>query len=164
MPRSSGTATRRAPRSTPTRTIPRRRSPQSGTDVDDATARVIVRTAAAELCPAASAAGLSPTAPPATPTAQPDETGRPFANGGITLTVKKASTTDTIEMNESNFRPGSGYERYTKTKSGGDAKFVVVEAHVVNNAKTSLDLTCSLPINTRLVDEQQRNFDPIEDL
>jgi hypothetical protein len=50
--------------------------------------------------------------------------------------VKKARTTDTIEMNESNFRPGSGYERYTKTESGGGVTFVVVETHVVNNAMT----------------------------
>lgn len=36
--------------------------------------------------------------------------------------------------------------------------------HVVNNAKVSLDLTCSLPVQTKLVDVQQRNFDAIDDL
>jgi hypothetical protein len=34
----------------------------------------------------------------------------------------------------------------------------------VNNAKASLDLTCGLPVTTALVDDQQRNFDPIDDL
>ena len=38
------------------------------------------------------------------------------------------------------------------------------QTHVVNNAKTSLDLTCSLPVNTKLVDDQERQFDPIDDL
>jgi hypothetical protein len=39
---------------------------------------------------------------------------------------------------------------------------VMVSAHVVNNAQVSLDLTCSLPISTKLVDAQQRNFDAID--
>ena len=80
------------------------------------------------------------------------------------MMVKAVRTTDTIEMNESNFRPGSGNERYTKTKAGEGAKFVVVDTHVTNNAKTSLDLTCSLPVQTAVADDQQRNFDAIDDL
>ena len=60
--------------------------------------------------------------------------------------------------------PGSGYEKYTETPAGDDAKFVVVQTHVVNNAKTSLDLTCSFPVSTKLVDDQERQFDPIDDL
>nr|WP_052477712.1 hypothetical protein [Kibdelosporangium sp. MJ126-NF4]CEL13444.1 hypothetical protein [Kibdelosporangium sp. MJ126-NF4]CTQ99133.1 hypothetical protein [Kibdelosporangium sp. MJ126-NF4] len=39
-----------------------------------------------------------------------------------------------------------------------------MKTHIVNNAKLSMDLTCSLPINTRLVDDQSRQFNSIEDL
>ena len=86
-----------------------------------------------------------------------------MSNGGITLTVNAARIATTVDMNESNYRPGSGNETYTTTPAGDGAKFVV-QTHVVNNAKTSLDLTCSLPVNTKLVDDQERQFDPIDDL
>jgi hypothetical protein len=100
--------------------------------------------------------------PSATP--EPSKVGEQVSNGGITLTVKAARTTTTIDMNESGFKPDSSYAKFTKTPPGNGAKFVVVETHVVNNAKTSLDLTCSLPVNTKLVDDQQRQFDAIDDL
>jgi hypothetical protein len=103
-------------------------------------------------------------APTPSPTTEPKSVGEQVSNGGITLTVKAARTASSIELNESGYQPGSGYEKYTKTPAGDGAKFVVVQTHVVNNAKKSLDLTCSLPVSTRLVDDQERQFDPIEDL
>lgn len=113
-----------------------------------------------------SAAAASTTAP--TPTATPapasTEVGDTVTNGGITLTVVGAYVSETIELNESNFRPGSGYEEYTVTEPDAGGKFVVIETHVVNNARVSLDLTCSLPINTVLVDTANREFDAIQDL
>lgn len=45
--------------------------------------------------------------------------------------------TATIVVTPARHLPGSGYERYTKTRSGDDAKFVVVEAHAANNRTTS---------------------------
>jgi hypothetical protein len=90
--------------------------------------------------------------------------GQAVTNQGITLTVTEARAVDSIQMNESNFRPGSGYEKYTETMPKAGGRFVMVSAHVVNNAQVSLDLTCSLPISTKLVDAQQRNFDAIDDL
>ncbi|WP_132427098.1 hypothetical protein [Pseudonocardia endophytica] len=67
-------------------------------------------------------------------------------------------------MNESNFGPGSGYEKYTTTLPKAGGRFVAVTAHFVNNAKVGIDLTCSLAINTKLIDSQQCNFDAIDDL
>jgi Telomeric repeat-binding factor 2. len=90
--------------------------------------------------------------------------GQELSNRGVTLTVKAARAVDTIDMNESNYRPGSGHETYTKTKPEAGGKFIVVETHVVNNAKVSMDLTCSLPITTKVVDDKDRNFDPIQSL
>ncbi|WP_298795940.1 hypothetical protein [uncultured Pseudonocardia sp.] len=106
----------------------------------------------------------TPTADP-TPTAAPSaQVGQAVTNRGITLTVKEARAVDSIQMNESSFRPGSGYEKYTKTMPKAGGRFVMVKAHVVNNAQVSLDLTCGLPISTKLIDSQQRNFDAIDDL
>jgi hypothetical protein len=108
---------------------------------------------------------VAPVTTKPTPTAPPSASvGQTVSNRGITLTVTDARAVDSIQMNESNFRPGSGYEKYTKTMPQAGGRFVSVTAHVVNNAKVSLDLTCSLPINTKLVDSQQRNFDAIDDL
>ncbi len=101
------------------------------------------------------------TAPATAPSAA---VGESVTNKGITLTVKTAGPVDSIQMNESNSRPGSGYEKYTTTKPDAGGRFVAVTAHVVNNAQVSLDLTCGLPITTKLIDAQQRNFDAIPDL
>lgn len=92
------------------------------------------------------------------------EVGQTVTNGGITLTVTNARVIESIEMNESNFRPGSGYEEYTTTTPDWGGKFVMVEARVMNNARVSIDLTCSLPIKTLLVDASERQFDAIQDL
>jgi hypothetical protein len=121
--------------------------------------------------PASSTAGGATAVAAAPVTTAPTSTTPPSAsvgqtvnNRGITVTVTEARAVDSVLMNESNFRPGSGYEKYTKTMPKAGGRFVSVTAHVVNNAKVSLDLTCSLPINTKLVDSQQRNFDAIDDL
>lgn len=114
--------------------------------------------------PATTAAAAPATTEPNQTTSPSASIGQTVINRGITLTVTEAHAVDSIQMNESNFRPGSGYEKYTKTTPKAGGRFVAVTAHVVNNAKVSLDLTCSLPISTKLVDSEQRNFDPIDDL
>jgi hypothetical protein len=47
----------------------------------------------------------SPSSTPAPPLAQ---VGQTVSNGGITLTVTAARTVESIDMNQTNFRPGSG--------------------------------------------------------
>src|SRR5690348_11226584 len=83
--------------------------------------------------PAAPTAAPPPAAPVTAATTAPPQLngiGQTVSNGGITLVVKAVHTANTIDMNESNYRPGSGYETYTKTKAGDGAKYVVVETHV----------------------------------
>jgi hypothetical protein len=104
------------------------------------------------------------TAAPSTTVPAANQVGQPFTNLGITATVTSAETAESIALNESNSRPGSGYETYTDTPAGPGAKYEVIKTHIVNNAKTSLDLTCSLPIKTLLIDDQGRQFDPIQNL
>lgn len=113
---------------------------------------------------AAAAPPTTTAVPTTTPAPTSAEVGDTVTNGGITLTVTGARVAETIEMNESNFRPGSGYEEYTTTEPDAGGKFIVIETHIVNNAQVSLDLTCSLPVNTVLVDTMNREFDSIQDL
>ena len=93
-----------------------------------------------------------------------NQVGQQFTNLGATVTVTMVQSASSIELNESNYRPGSGLESYTDIPAGPGANFVIVETQVVNNAKKSMDLTCSLPIRTVLIDDQNRNFDPIDGL
>jgi hypothetical protein len=104
---------------------------------------------------------------PATTTSAPvalPGIGQAVRSGGITVTVKSARRAESVQLNESGFRPGSGYEKYTKTAAGAGATYVLVETHIINDGRTSLDLTCSLPMQTALVDDRDRNFDPIDSL
>lgn len=126
--------------------------------------------AACSSSPTTSAATTTTTA--TTPPAQPTTSAQPAAavvgqivtNKGVTLTVTKVSSPATIDMNESGSIQGSGYEKYTKKSPQAGGKFVQVDTHIVNDAQVSMDLTCSLPVLTKLVDSRQRNFDPIDDL
>jgi hypothetical protein len=97
-------------------------------------------------------------------TAPPNQVGQQVSNLGITLTVTEVKTADSIPLNETNDPQGSGYETYTDTPAGPRAKYVTVKAHIINNTNKTLDLTCSLPIKTLLIDDTQRHFDPIQDL
>jgi len=109
----------------------------------------------------ASSTGSTPTTASAPPLAQVGET---LTNRGVQLTVKAVRSAETIEMNQSGFRPGSGYEKYTEVQPDPGGKFVIVETHVVNKGRRSMDLTCSLPITTAVADIEDRMFDPIQDL
>jgi CheY-like chemotaxis protein len=111
--------------------------------------------------PAPTTTRPAPTTSPAPPIAAVGDT---VTNGGVAVTVLSAGPVDTVELNESGFQAGSGYEEYTVTEPDPGGRFVAVQTHIVNNGRVSLDLTCSLPIDTILVDAQQREFDPIDSL
>ncbi|MBB3084210.1 hypothetical protein [Geodermatophilus sabuli] len=90
--------------------------------------------------------------------------GEPVTNQGVTLTVTGAQVVDVIELNETSYAPGSGFEEYTPTNPDPGGKFVVVQTHIVNNAQVSMDLTCSYPIANALIDSRDRQFDTIDSL
>lgn len=115
---------------------------------------------------ASEAAESSPAAPSTSADNGPEvgEVGQAMSNRGVTLTVTAARVADVIELNKSNYQQGSGFETYTPTPPDTGGKFVIVETHVVNNAQVSMDLTCGYPIATALVDDRDRQFDPIDSL
>lgn len=78
--------------------------------------------------------------------------GEKAQNGGAAVKVTKVSEADAITL--------AG----TRKSAGDDAKYVTVKTVVSNQGKTSMDLTCSLPIVNALIDDQGRRFDTIENL
>lgn len=52
--------------------------------------------------------------------------------------------------------------RTRRAKQGG--RFVYVTTRITNKTRVGLDLTCGLPVSTRLVDSESRNFEPIDGL
>lgn len=80
------------------------------------------------------------------------KSGEEARNGGANVKITKVTTSDTITL--------VGAQK----KAGADAKYVTVKSVVTNEAKSSMDLTCGLPINNALIDDQGRRFDTIDDL
>lgn len=80
------------------------------------------------------------------------KSGEEARNGGANVKITKVTTGDTITL--------AGAQK----KAGADAKYVTVKSVVTNEAKSSMDLTCGLPINNALIDDQGRRFDTIDDL
>lgn len=80
------------------------------------------------------------------------EVGDEASNGGAIVKITKVVESDTITL--------AGAQK----KAGADAKYVTLKTVVTNDAKSSMDLTCSLPIVNALIDDQARRFDTIDDL
>ncbi|MGY0491786.1 hypothetical protein [Streptomyces sp. WG-D5] len=78
--------------------------------------------------------------------------GEQARNGGAVVKVTKVTEADSIAL--------AG----ARKSAGADAKYVVLKTVVNNKGKSSMDLTCSLPIVNALIDGQGRRFDTIDDL
>ncbi|KUL43914.1 hypothetical protein [Streptomyces regalis] len=121
----------------------------SGSDSSDAapvpTVTVTVTTTAKV---AAEEEGATPT-----PTHGTDfKAGEEARNGGAVVKISKVMESNTIAL--------AGAQK----AAGSDAKYVSLKTTVSNEGKSSMDLTCSLPIVNALIDDQGRRFDTIEDL
>lgn len=88
----------------------------------------------------------------------------PVEQGGVLMTVHNAVNSPTIALNQSNYRPGSGYETYTDVPAQSGGHYVTVDTTIRNNGKESMDLTCGWPIEVALFDAENRTFDPIDSL
>jgi hypothetical protein len=87
------------------------------------------------------------------PTVTLAEQGTPVRDGGIEVTVTAAHLTDSVEL-------GDEVRGYTDTPAGPGARFVVVEARVVNDTDASVSISCG-GVPTAVIDERARKFDPI---
>jgi len=89
--------------------------------------------------------------------------GEQLVNGGVALTVLKAEVVDSISMNRSGYSDEKDIV-YTKDKPSNGGKFIRVDTLVKNAGNTSMDLTCGWPIENKLLDSNERAFDPIDEL
>lgn len=92
------------------------------------------------------------------------EIGQPATHEGIEITVHSSIYSPTVSRNLSNYRAGSGYESFTAQPADAGGRFTVIKATVKNVGKVSLDLTCGWPIELKLVDLEERLYDPVESL
>jgi hypothetical protein len=83
--------------------------------------------------------------------------GGKFRHKGIEITLLDATWSLTVNLD------GSRAGQYEVLNDDG-AKFVSISTRVLNDSQGSIDLTCSRPINTHLIDERNRKFDCIRDL
>lgn len=92
------------------------------------------------------------------PTGQSDAVavGKLAVSGGINITVKSFKVVESYEV-DYNDEPSPATPR-----QGG--KFIAVTGTVLNKTKAGIDLTCSFPIDARLADSTDANYEPIDEL
>lgn len=116
-------------------------------------------------------ASRTPTPPTRTPAPTPTPTftrvagvGDVAINGGIHIKVISAIASPAVTLNTSHYRSGSGYEIYENVQAQAGGKYVIVETMVTNNAKAPIDLTCSFPIDFKVLNSSSQVYSPIQKL
>lgn len=114
----------------------------------------------------AESADSSPSPEAAEDSSMPDVSlvGETATHAGVTLTVNEATASPTVSLNKSGYRAGSGYESYTATPADEGGRYVIVKTTIKNTGRESMDLTCSWPINIKVLDDEMREFDTIDSL
>ena len=92
------------------------------------------------------------------------EVGDTVSNYGVDMTLHDAYGSETIPWNESGQPPGNPLYEITQRSADDGAKWFVMETTVDNVGSTSMDLTCSWPIDVVAVDIEEREFDTISSL
>jgi hypothetical protein len=82
--------------------------------------------------------------------------GAPVRDGGVEVTVTAARYADSVNV-------GNPYSGYKPTPAGADAKYVVVEAKVLNDTAESISPGCSGGLLTAVLDDRARRFDTISE-
>lgn len=86
----------------------------------------------------------------------PVAVGQPATSGGITMTVTSFKKVPSYKTDYNDDQADIG------PKNGG--QLIQVTANVKNKTKASIDLTCGFPVDARLVDDDDANYDPVDDL
>jgi hypothetical protein len=89
---------------------------------------------------------------------------QPATHKGVQITIHSASLAESVSMNQTTYRAGTPYAKYTPLAPKAGAKFVSVKATVTNNAKSGMDLTCGYPIKIVVVNSKDQEYTPIEKL
>lgn len=84
--------------------------------------------------------------------------GEVVNNGGVDLTIKKASAVDTVSMTMDINSP-----KVTQEKPPAGGRYIRIDT-VVENAGKKLDLTCMGPVQIVAIDSEEREFNTLESL
>ena len=99
-----------------------------------------------------------------TPTPDTYAVGQPATNGGITLTVDKVSQPPSYQQVSNSMEKTSQYAEFETVSPRAGGKLVRIDATVLNNTRSAIDLTCSWPVNALAVDSSNRNYKPVDEL
>nr|WP_253945543.1 DUF4352 domain-containing protein [Nocardioides sp. zg-DK7169] len=80
------------------------------------------------------------------------------------MTIRNVRKAETLEVNQSGYQSGSGYETWTQQKPARGGTFVVLDTVIKNNSTESMDLTCSFPIDIKVFNEDFQEYDPVQSL
>lgn len=92
------------------------------------------------------------------------EMGEGIRTGGIVITLLDVHESESVRLNRSGYRAGSGFDILSDVKAGSGAKYVTVQTRVLNDGNESIDLTCGGPIYTHAIDDRGRKYDHIGEL
>ena len=112
----------------------------------------------------------SPSESSSAPSPEPEPTidnygiGEPVKAPGFVMTIKDVRGADTLEVNQSSYESGSGYETWTQKKPARGGSFMVLDTAIKNTATESMDLTCSFPIDIRVFNTDSQEYDPVQNL
>lgn len=85
--------------------------------------------------------------------------GESVTNGGVDLTIKKATAVDTVGMTMDINSP-----KVTQEKPPAGGRYIRIDTVVENSGKKSMDLTCMAPVQIVAIDSKEREFNTLEDL
>jgi hypothetical protein len=89
------------------------------------------------------------------------EIGESVRTGGIVIALLDAHESESVRLNKSGYRAGSGLDVLSDVSAGPGAKYVTLQTRVLNDGNESIDLTCGGPIYTHAIDSRGRKYDHI---
>lgn len=112
-----------------------------------------------------SATGSSTTTP--TETKKVPETaqiGDTLEEGGVKLTLNSFEEVSSVDVNQSGFKTGSGYETITQLTAEEGTKLYRADTTIENTDRTSMDLTCSYEVDIKVLSDKDQEYLPLENM
>jgi Domain of unknown function (DUF4352) len=88
--------------------------------------------------------------------------GEVATSGGIEMTVNQVRTEPSVTYEggvSSSITPNAKQKTITAPQGG---TYIYVDTTITNNTSKGIDITCSFPVDAKVVDDSGRKFDPIE--
>lgn len=111
--------------------------------------------------------------PTPTPTPTPSETtevletaqiGDTREEGGVKLTLNSFEEVSSVDVNQSGFETGSGFETITQLTAEEGAKLFRADTTIENTDRTSMDLTCSFEVDIKVLSDKNQEYIPLDNM